>query len=61
MQVLQSLGYAVPPVSFVGGNLIELATKNDLNTQLRWMTEVGHSTVHTPPPKTYYTITYFSF
>jgi hypothetical protein len=24
MQVLQAMGYAVPPVSFIGGNLLEL-------------------------------------
>jgi cytochrome bd-type quinol oxidase subunit 2 len=41
MKILQSLGYAVPPVSFIGGNLLELVTKNDLKTQIRWMTEVS--------------------
>ena len=40
MQVLQALGYPVPPLSFIGGNLLELVTKNDLETQIRWMTEV---------------------
>ena len=41
MQVLQAMGYGVPPVSFIGGNLLELVTKNDLETQIRWMTEVS--------------------
>ena len=44
MQVLQGLGYSVPPVSFIGGNLLELVTKNDLNTQMKWMTEVRKTT-----------------
>ncbi len=26
MQVLQAMGYAVPPVSFIGGNLLELVS-----------------------------------
>ena len=40
LQVLQALGYPGPPLSSIGGNLLELVTKNDLETQIRWMTEV---------------------
>ena len=27
LQLLQNLGYKVPPISFIGGNLIELFTR----------------------------------
>jgi len=40
MHVLQRLGYAVPPGNFVGGNLIELITTNDLDAQIEWMNKV---------------------
>ena len=35
LQKLQKLGYSVPPVSFIGGNLIELFTRYMTNMKVQ--------------------------
>jgi len=41
-QLLKEYGYNVPPTNLIFGNLLELV-KDDLNTQIRWMNELGES------------------
>ena len=48
LQKLQKLGYSVPPVSFIGGNLIELFTRYVTNKKKPLLLRSSVSTNDTP-------------